>query len=121
VKLVRAGFLSLTIAAFVGLVACESSSSGWYTSNAAAYATCSQAATCNTCTPIVGCGWCQMPDGTGKCVDDPNDCASSMVFTWTWDPDGCRTPMDASSISVQERGDAQSDASDASGDAPDAG
>jgi hypothetical protein len=122
VKPVRACFFSATVAAFIGLLACETSSTGWYTGSANGYATCAQATTCTTCTPIVGCGWCQMPDGTGKCVADPNDCESAKIFAWTWDPGGCRTPVDASSVSVQERRDAEpadaSTASDASLDAP---
>jgi hypothetical protein len=63
-------------------------------------ATCAQAVSCLTCTPITGCGWCQLPDGTGRCVVDPNDCEGEKVFTWTWDPEGCRVALDANSVST---------------------
>jgi hypothetical protein len=59
------------------------------------YASCRQYVSCGSCTPISGCGWCYLPDGTGKCVEDPDECSSSSAFSWTWDPKGCRVTADA--------------------------
>jgi hypothetical protein len=61
------------------------------------YVDCSQYVSCGTCTPIAGCGWCY-GGGAGMCASDPNDCASSTEFTWTWDPGGCRVAADASVV-----------------------
>ena len=61
-----------------------------------AYAACQQSTSCEACTPLPGCGWCYKEDGTGMCADDPNDCAASTSFRWTWEPTGCRVTADAS-------------------------
>jgi|SRR5580704_1189635 hypothetical protein len=55
---------------------------------------CRQFASCGTCTPVNGCGWCFDSDGTGMCAASPDECATP-VFSWTWNPDGCRVPADA--------------------------
>jgi hypothetical protein len=119
--------LVVPVLLIVGLVACESSSFRADLEERHAGGSCRRATSCATCTPILGCGWCQLPDGTGRCVDDPNDCADEKVFTWNWDPAGCRTPADASAVTIV--GDGQphdagasvgSSTSDASIDAPDA-
>lgn len=75
------------------LGACESGSSG--PRYAYVYSGCNQYPSCETCTPAAGCGWCDKNDGTGICADDPNDCAASTVFRWTWEPSGCRIFADA--------------------------
>jgi hypothetical protein len=56
---------------------------------------CNQYTSCEACTPFPGCGWCDKDDGTGMCADDPNDCAASTVFRWTWEPSGCHVLADA--------------------------
>ena len=53
---------------------------------------CSEYLSCGTCTPIDGCGWCQTGVGEGMCVADPNECAGSAAFSWTWNPSGCFAP-----------------------------
>jgi hypothetical protein len=58
------------------------------------YDGCRQYASCGTCTPVLGCGWCFDSDGTGECVSTPAAC-STPVFSWTWNPSGCRVPADA--------------------------
>ncbi len=84
---------------------------------------CSAKTTCGTCTPVLGCGWCQLDDGSGRCVDDPNDCADHDVFTWTWEPSGCREPADAGVAKVDggardaSEGDANEADARAAGDA----
>jgi hypothetical protein len=52
---------------------------------------CRQFTTCGTCTPVLGCGWCFDSDGTGICAADPDECVTP-VFSWTWNPSGCRVP-----------------------------
>jgi hypothetical protein len=72
--------------------ACDSSSTGSFVSgggsSGSATAACWDFGTCGTCTPQPGCGWCYLPDGTGICSSDPNECAAAGD-TWTWDPSGC--------------------------------
>jgi hypothetical protein len=66
---------------------------------------CSQFTTCGTCTPILGCGWCS--SGTkGLCAAEPNECAATMSFDWTWETSGCPAASDAGA------------ANDASADSP---
>jgi hypothetical protein len=49
---------------------------------------CGQFTSCDTCTPVLGCGWCWA--GTkGACVDQPNACANTATFSWTWELSGC--------------------------------
>jgi hypothetical protein len=82
------------------------------------YLGCRQYTSCASCTPVSGCGWCYLADGTGRCADDPNDCAGSPVFTWTWNPNGCYVTADASVVPADSGppGDAAGDAAaDASG------
>ena len=55
---------------------------------------CHQFASCGTCTPVDGCGWCFDSNGTGMCAASPDECATP-VFSWTWNPSGCRVPADA--------------------------
>jgi hypothetical protein len=115
-----------TVGTLLVLAACESSSD-WSGSSVASagrdgdQGPCAQVSSCLACTPIVGCGWCQFPDGTGRCVDDPDQCSEQKVFSWTWDPDGCRVPLEAGAITVGTSGpDASVDAGavDAAVDAP---
>jgi hypothetical protein len=124
----RRGVVVIVVAAVVGLAACESSSD-WsggqgYARGRGGPGLCREATSCASCTPIVGCGWCQLPDGTGRCVDDPNDCSDETVFSWTWDPSGCRVPIEAGAVTVGGGGSAVPDGSaplvDAAIDAPDA-
>jgi hypothetical protein len=78
----------------------EGDSSGGFASVGPSYAGCGHYTSCASCTPVTGCGWCYLPDGTGKCVDDPNDCASSSAFSWTWDLKGCHVGADAAVTAV---------------------
>ncbi len=55
---------------------------------------CRQFTSCGTCTPVDGCGWCFDSNGAGMCAASPDQCATP-VFSWTWNPDGCRVPADA--------------------------
>ncbi|HZU85650.1 MAG TPA: hypothetical protein VE987_22140 [Polyangiaceae bacterium] len=89
---------------------------------------CRQYTSCEVCTPVEGCGWCYRDDGSGMCADDPNDCSSASVFTWTWDPGGCFVPPDAAVVPIDAGADAlapDANAQDAglprSGDASDGG
>ena len=58
---------------------------------------CTPYVTCGTCTPVQGCGWCFNHFG-GVCANDPNQCAGTTEFTWTWDPAFC-PGVDASVVS----------------------
>lgn len=81
-----------------------------YTSGSRAAATCSSVSTCGACTPIVGCGWCALPNGTGYCVTGPDAC-DAQAFSWTWEPTGCREPVDASGITINPPPPVEEDAS----------
>ena len=58
------------------------------------YGFCASFRSCETCTPQNGCGWCYNSDGTEQCASDPSECATPS-FEWTWNPDGCRVPAQA--------------------------
>jgi hypothetical protein len=90
---------SLLLAAPVALVflACADQR-GYGDSYSSQTAYCSQYATCGTCTPVNGCGWCYTADAGGMCAADPNECAGSSEFLWTWNADGCREGADASVV-----------------------
>jgi hypothetical protein len=60
---------------------------------------CGEQTSCGSCTPIEGCGWCQTGVGQGMCAADPNECAGSTAFSWTWDPSGCFPTTDAAAAS----------------------
>jgi hypothetical protein len=94
----KRGFALLAFASVALVVACSDESRGGYglRSRGSRDAMCGAQSSCLTCTPVVGCGWCQLPDGTGRCVDDPNDCQRATTFSWTWEPSGCREAADAS-------------------------
>jgi hypothetical protein len=80
---------------------------------------CGAFSTCATCTPQNGCGWC-FSVTTGLCVDDPSDCPAASTTGWTWEPTGCRAPLDASAVVVGDAG-ARLDASpEGTADASDA-
>ncbi len=64
---------------------------------------CHQFTSCGTCTPVDGCGWCFDSDGTGMCASSPDECATP-VFSWTWNPAGCRVPADAGAVQVSDAG-----------------
>jgi hypothetical protein len=87
----------LALAAALPMGACDSESTVTtpttpnYGSN---YGFCSSFRSCDTCTPQNGCGWCYNSDGTGQCASDPSECATPS-FEWTWNPDGCRVPAQA--------------------------
>ena len=61
-------------------------------------ASCAQYTACGACTPVQGCGWC-FNRTSGMCAADPDTCAGSSEFTWTWDPPGC-PGFDASVLPV---------------------
>jgi hypothetical protein len=83
---------------------------------------CAHYPTCGSCTPVDGCGWCQTGVGEGMCAADPNECAGSSAFSWTWDPSGCfpttdasasapdASPADASTVTLPEDGGIPEDA-----------
>ena len=81
--------------AALALGACEGDTSDTGSGYVYPYAACNQYTSCASCTPVLGCGWCDKNDGTGMCAEDPNDCATSSVFRWTWDSSGCRVVADA--------------------------
>ncbi len=81
---------SVALAALV-LGACESNSDDGFAGYSAYYDGCRQFTSCGTCTPVNGCGWCFDSDGTGMCAASPDECATP-VFSWTWNPSGCRVP-----------------------------
>jgi hypothetical protein len=92
-------YVAVTIAAAaLVLGACESNSgddSAGYAGYAGPHSDgCSQFSSCGTCTPVDGCGWCFDSDGTGMCAASPDECATP-IFSWTWNPNGCRVPADA--------------------------
>jgi hypothetical protein len=62
---------------------------------------CHAFSSCTTCTPVNGCGWCFNSDGTGMCTASPDECATP-VFSWTWNPSGCRVAADASAVQAPE-------------------
>jgi hypothetical protein len=61
---------------------------------------CRQYTTCSACTPVSGCGWCYLANGTGRCAGDPDECARSTEFAWTWDPSGCYVGADADVVAT---------------------
>jgi hypothetical protein len=73
---------------------------------------CHQFASCGTCTPVNGCGWCFDSNGTGICAASPDECATP-VFSWTWNPSGCRVPADAGAAQVTTGDATPADAVDA--------
>ncbi len=89
------------------LGACETDSSDWSERDThdAVYDGCRQFPSCGTCTPVSGCGWCFNADGTGLCAAGPDECPTP-VFSWTWNPSGCRIPADAGAGPVAVNDDA---------------
>ena len=89
---------SVALAALV-LGACEGSSDSGYVSYGGYSDGCRQFTSCGTCTPVNGCGWCFDSDGTGICASGPDECVTP-VFSWTWNPSGCRVPASAGTTPV---------------------
>ncbi|MBV9945324.1 MAG: hypothetical protein JOZ69_00570 [Myxococcales bacterium] len=115
-------FSALVLASFVALAAgaCDDTSASTVYVSGGHAGGCHQYDSCSSCTPVLGCGWCYLEDGTGRCVSDPDECSQSMVFTWTWNPSGCRVGADAEVAPLADAGptaDAGSTA-DAHADAP---
>ena len=83
----------------VSVVACDDhghhGGGGWASEDP-----CNQLTTCGTCTPVNGCGWCATSSGQGLCASDPDECDNASAFSWTWNPSGCVTPVDAGAITV---------------------
>ena len=52
------------------------------------YPTCQKFKTCDGCTRALGCGWC-MSGNDGLCVNEPNQCATALSFSFNWEPSGC--------------------------------
>lgn len=88
---VASGMIALAVAS------CESDriddGGGWATPSTSP---CALYTSCAACTPVSGCGWCFDSNGVGECAPDPDSCATP-AFSWTWDPDGCRTTAAAGS------------------------
>jgi hypothetical protein len=100
-------FVAVTIAAAALILgACETDSgndSAGYGYGYGYGGGCHQFGSCGTCTPVEGCGWCFDSDGTGMCAASPDECATP-VFSWTWNPAGCRVPADAGAVQVTDAG-----------------
>jgi hypothetical protein len=90
-----AGALGLfgIVAMVVG--ACSTQSDPVFVDTRGAIEGCHAYDSCSTCTPILGCGWCFLPDGSGRCVREPDECPSTTAFAWTWDPSGCHVAPEA--------------------------
>jgi hypothetical protein len=75
-------------AALVALAAAACDSNQDPTAGGGSSLDCSVYTTCGSCTPVAGCGWC-FTRTAGACVTDPDQCAATSEFTWTWEPKGC--------------------------------
>jgi len=77
---------------------------------------CSQFTSCETCTPVLGCGWCQA--GTkGLCAPDPDSCARTESFSWTWELAFCPAELDGGASASADAA-RESAPNDARADAP---